>query len=63
MSPNGVFKMQNKKDKRTKGVVAKATSDAGKIAASGSVDAKKGVADLGKKGTPGKGDARKGWKK
>jgi hypothetical protein len=55
--------MQNKKDKRTKGVVAKATSDAGKTAASGSADAKKGVADSGKKGTPGKGDARKGWKK
>jgi|WetSurMetagenome_2_1015567.scaffolds.fasta_scaffold478201_1 hypothetical protein len=63
MSSNGVFKMQNKKDKRIKGVVAKATSDAGKTATSGSPESKKGVADLGKKGTPGKGDARKGWKK
>ena len=55
--------MQNKKDKRTKGVATKATSDVGKTVASGSADAKKGVADLGKKGTPAKGDARKGWKK
>jgi hypothetical protein len=55
--------MQNKKDKRTKEVVAKATSDAGKTVASGSANAKKGVADLGKKGVPAKGDARKGWKK
>ena len=55
--------MQNKKDKRTKDVVAKATPDAGKTVASGSADAKKGVADLGKKGAPAKGDARKGWKK
>jgi hypothetical protein len=57
------LKMQNKKDKRTKGVAVKATSDAGKPAASKSADAKKGVVDLGKKGTPAKGDARKGWKK
>ncbi|HPS91096.1 MAG TPA: hypothetical protein PKV33_02975 [Methanothrix sp.] len=55
--------MQNKKDKRTKDVVVKATSDVGKSVASGSADAKKGAANLGKKGTPGKGDARKGWKK
>jgi hypothetical protein len=55
--------MQNKKDKRTKGVAVKATSDAGKTVTSGSADAKKGVADLGKKGAPEKGDARKGWKK
>jgi hypothetical protein len=47
--------MQNKKDKRTKGVAVKATSDAGKTVASGSADAKKGVTV--------KGDARKGWKK
>jgi hypothetical protein len=55
--------MQNKKDKRTKDVAVKATSDTGKTVASGKVDAKKGVADLGKKGAPAKGDARKGWKK
>jgi hypothetical protein len=55
--------MQNKKDKRTKGVAVKTTSDAGKTVVSASADAKKGVADLGKKGTPAKGDARKGWKK
>jgi hypothetical protein len=55
--------MQNKKDKRTKGVAVKATSDVEKTVGSGSADAKKGGADLGKKGTPGKGDARKGWKK
>jgi len=55
--------MQNKKDKRTKGVAVKATPDAGKTVASGSADVKKGAADSGKKGTPAKGDARKGWKK
>jgi hypothetical protein len=55
--------MQNKKDKRTKEVVAKATSDTGKTVASGSADAKKGAVDSGKKGAPAKGDARKGWKK
>ena len=55
--------MQNKKDKRTKDVVAKATSDAGKTVASGSADAKKGVADLGKKEVHGKTEAKKGWKK
>lgn len=55
--------MQNKKDKRTKGVAVKAIPDAGKTVASGSSDAKKGAASLGKKGTPAKGDARKGWKK
>jgi hypothetical protein len=55
--------MQNKKDKRTKDVATKATSDAGKTVTSGSANAKKGVADLGKKGANGKADARKGWKK
>ncbi|MCX6678092.1 MAG: hypothetical protein NTU95_09130 [Methanothrix sp.] len=55
--------MQNKKDKRTKGVATKATSGVGKTVASGSADAKKGAADLGKKGANGKADARKGWKK
>jgi hypothetical protein len=55
--------MQNKKDKRTKGVAVKATSDVGKPVASGSADAKKGAVDSGKKGAPAKGDARKGWKK
>lgn len=55
--------MQNKKDKRTKGVATKTTSDVRKTVTSGSADAKNGVADLGKKGTPRKGDARKGWKK
>jgi len=55
--------MQNKKDKRTKGVAVKATSDVGKTVASGSADTKKGVVDSGKKGAPAKGDARKGWKK
>jgi hypothetical protein len=55
--------MQNKKDKRTKAVATKATTDVGKTVASGSADAKKGVADLGKKGAPGKTDAKKGWKK
>jgi hypothetical protein len=55
--------MQNKKDKRTKEVAVKATSGVGKTGASGSADAKKGIADLGKKGAPAKGDARKGWKK
>jgi hypothetical protein len=55
--------MQNKKDKRTKGVAVKATSDAGKTVTSGSADAKNGAVDSGKKGTPAKGDARKGWKK
>lgn len=54
--------MQNKKDKRTKGVAVKAKSDVGKTVASGSADAKRG-ADSGKKGAPAKGDARKGWKK
>jgi len=55
--------MQNKKDKRTKGVATKATIDVKKTVASGITDAKKGAADLGKKGTLAKGDARKGWKK
>jgi len=56
--------MQNKKDKRTKGIaVKKTTPDAGKTVTSGSADAKKGAADSGKKGKPAKGDARKGWKK
>ena len=63
MSLNGEFKMQNKKDKRTKDVATKAASDAGKTVTSGSANAKKGVADLGKKGANGKADARKGWKK
>ena len=63
MSLNGEFKMQNKKDKRTKGFATKATSDVGKTVASGSADAKKGAADLGKKGAQGKADAKKGWKK
>ena len=48
--------MQNKKDKRTK-------ADAGKTAASGTADAKKGVADVGKKDAHGKTDGKKGWKK
>lgn len=55
--------MQNKKDKRTKGVTVKATPDVKKTGASGNADAKKGAADSGKKGVPAKGDARKGWKK
>jgi hypothetical protein len=55
--------MQNKKDKRTKGVAVKATSGVGKTVTSGSSDEKKGAVDSGKKVTPGKGDARKGWKK
>ena len=48
--------MQNKKEKRVKGAV-------GKTLASGSVDAKKGVADVGKKGGPEKTETKKGWKK
>jgi len=56
--------MQNKKDKRTKGVAVKATpGGVGKTVTSGSSDAKNGAVDSGKKVTPGKGDARKGWKK
>jgi hypothetical protein len=60
---NGEFKMQNKKDKRTKVDAKKATADVGKTASSGSADVKKGVADEGKKGAHGKADGKKGWKK
>jgi hypothetical protein len=56
MSLTGEFKVQNKKDKRTK-------ADLGKTATSGSADAKKGVADVEKKGAHGKTDGKKGWKK
>ena len=42
--------MQNKKDKRTKDIATKTTSDSKKTVASGSADAKKGATDLGRKG-------------
>jgi hypothetical protein len=60
---NGEFKMQNKKDKRTKANGKKLETDAGKTVASGSADAKKGVADVGKKGAQGTTGGKKGWKK
>jgi hypothetical protein len=60
---NGEFKVQNKKDKRTKADAKKATADVGKTAASGNADAKKGVANAGGKEAHGKTDGKKGWKK
>ena len=60
---NGEFKMQNKKDKRTKANGKKLETDAGKTVASGSADAKKGVAEVGKKGAQGTTGGKKGWKK
>ena len=55
--------MQNKKDKRTKANGKKLETDAGKTAASGGADTKKGVAETGKKGAQGKTGGKKGWKK
>jgi len=55
--------MQNKKDKRTKANGKKLETDAGKSAASGGADTKKGVVDTGKKETHGKTGGKKGWKK
>ena len=60
---NGEFKMQNKKDKRTKANGKKLETDSGKTVASGSADAKKGVGDVGKKGAQGTTGGKKGWKK
>jgi len=60
---NGEFKMQNKKDKRTKANGKKLETDSGKTVASGSADAKKGIADVGKKGAQGTTGGKKGWKK
>ena len=60
---NGEFKMQNKKDKRTKANGKKLETDSGKTVASGSADAKKGVAEVGKKGAQGTTGGKKGWKK
>jgi hypothetical protein len=55
--------MQNKKDKRTKANGKKLETAVGKTAASGSADAKKGVADVGTKGAQGTTGGKKGWKK
>jgi hypothetical protein len=54
--------MQNKKDKRTK-ANGKKQEIAAKTVASGSADAKKGVADVGKKEAQGTTGGKKGWKK